>query len=469
MKNSLQLNLSQQLTLTPQLQQAIRLLQLSTIDLNQEIQEILESNPMLEISNSQHDITVSKKSDLSAEEKTSVVQDSSFHEHYASSSIKKKNDSEHTPDFIQFHTSTKTLQDHLRWQLDLTPFSETDYAIAIAIIDAINDDGFLTQTTEELQTLLSTQNNEIDLDEVEAVRHRIMRFDPIGTAALSLKECLLVQLEQLDSPPDNISMAKRIIEEELQLLGQHNYRQIMQNQKIDEKTLVGTLHLIQSLHPKPGSLIDSEKTQYVIPDVIVEKKNAQWHVSLNADALPHLAINRQYASLVKRANSSSDNTFLKNNLQEARWFLKSLQSRQTTLLKVATCIMRHQKAFLEEGEVVMKPLILNDIAKMLKMHESTISRVTTQKYIYTPRGIYELKYFFSSHVETKGGGECSSTAIRAVLKSIISNENHQHPLSDNQITLILKEQGINVARRTIAKYRESMGIPPSHERKSLEQ
>lgn len=468
MKASLQLQISQQLTLTPQLQQAIRLLQLSTIDLNQEIQEILETNPMLEIANSEHDITVAKKSDLSGEEKTSVVQDTSFHEHYASSPIKKKSDSDNTTDFIQFHTSTKTLQDHLRWQLDLSPISDTDYAIAIAIIDAVNDDGFLTQSIAELQQILTTQDHEIDLDEIEAVRHRLLRFDPVGTGALSLKECLLVQLSQLEDPQENIQLAKLIIEQDLQLLGQHNYRQIMQNHKIDEKTLLGILHLIQTLHPKPGSLIDSDKTQYVIPDVIVEKKNNQWHVRLNGDALPNISINRQYASLVKRANTSTDNTFLKNNLQEAKWFLKSLQSRQTTLLKVATCIIRHQKGFLEKGEVVMKPLILNDIAKILKMHESTISRVTTQKYIYTPRGIYELKYFFSSHVETSSGGECSSTAIRAVLKSIISNEKPTSPLSDNQIALILKGQGINVARRTIAKYRESMGIPPSHERKSLD-
>lgn len=466
MKTSLQLRLSQQLTLTPQLQQAIRLLQLSTIDLNQEIQEALESNPMLEISNTQHDITVAKKTDLSATEKPPVIQDTSFHEHYASAPPKKKT-YDGPLNQEQFHTSTTTLNDHLLWQLELTHMSDTDYAIAVAIIDAVNEDGFLTQTSEELQDILSDEAQTIELDEIEAVQHRIMRFDPIGCASHSLQECLLVQLEQLSLDKDFKDLAKKIIQDEIQLLGQHNYAQIMRHQKIKEKTLQDVLTLIQSLHPKPGRLIDAEETAYVIPDVIVEKTNDVWHVKLNGEAIPTLSINGQYASLVKRANNARDNTFLKNNLQEAKWFLKSLQSRQDTLLKVATCIMEYQHDFLEKGELVMKPLILNDIANKLDMHESTISRVTTQKYIYTPRGIYELKYFFSSHVDTKNGGECSSTAIRAVLKSIIANENQTKPLSDNQIAHILNEQGINVARRTIAKYRESMGIPPSNERKTL--
>jgi RNA polymerase sigma-54 factor len=467
MKTSLQLRLSQQLTLTPQLQQAIRLLQLSTVDLNQEIQEALETNPMLEISNTQHDITIAKKSDLSATEKPTVVQDTSFHEHYASAPISKKPMADKIINQEQFHSKTTTLNEHLLWQLTLTPMSDTDYAIAVALIDAINEDGFLTQTSEELQEILSSEHTPIGLDEVEAVRHRLLRFDPVGTAAHSLQESLLVQLEQMEFVTPHTDLTKRIIEQDIQLLGQHNYRQIMRNHKVDETTLQSALDLIQSLHPKPGNLIDSGETQYVIPDVIVEKEDDVWHVRLNGDALPSLGINGQYASLVKRANTTTDNTFLKSNLQEARWFLKSIQSRQDTLLKVASSIVELQHAFLEQGEVAMKPLILNKIAEKLDLHESTISRVTTQKYIHTPRGVYELKYFFSSHVETNSGGECSSTAIRAVLKSIIANENTRKPLSDNQIAHILNEQGINIARRTIAKYRESMGIPPSNERKSL--
>lgn len=463
MKASLQLNLSQQLTLTPQLQQAIRLLQLSTLDLNQEIQQILESNPMLEILDDNHDITVQKKSDVQKE--AQVTTDSNFDDNYAYQTVKKR--SSEDINFENFHSSKLTLHDHLLWQLDLSPMSETDMAIAIAIIDAVNDDGFLTQTSEEL--LHSIQRNEpnIELDEVEAVRHRIMRFDPIGVASHNLKESLLIQLDELPSDTPHLKKAKIVIDQDLELLGLHNYRQIIKNQQITEGELRYIVELIQSLNPRPGGLIESTNTEYVIPDVIVTKEKNTWRVRLNGDSIPKLSINGQYASLIQRANNSSDNTFLKNNLQEARWFLKSLQSRQDTLLKVATCIVEHQKDFLENGDESMKPLILNDVAKRLDMHESTISRVTTQKFIHTPRGVYELKYFFSSHVSTQTGGECSSTAIRAVIKKLIASENPQKPLSDNKITQILKDQGINVARRTIAKYREAMHIPPSNERKSL--
>jgi RNA polymerase sigma-54 factor len=241
----------------------------------------------------------------------------------------------------------------------------------------------------------------------------------------------------------------------------------MKNHQISEKTVDEILRIIQGLNPKPGNLIHQDITEYIIPDLTIKKVNTEWKVFLNQSVLPHLSINNQYASLIQRADNSADNQFLKNNLQEARWFLKSIQSRQETLLKVAMCIMEYQQGFLEFGDEAMKPLILNDIASALDLHESTISRVTTQKFIHTPRGVFELKYFFSSHVNTNAGAECSSTAIRAVIKKLIAAENRQKPLSDSKITLILEEQGIQVARRTVAKYREGMGIAPSNERKNI--
>jgi RNA polymerase sigma-54 factor len=282
-----------------------------------------------------------------------------------------------------------------------------------------------------------------------------------------LAETLLVQLEQLPLETNHLTLAKKIIVEDIDLLGQHNYRQLMKNHQINEKTVDEILQIIQRLNPKPGNVIHQDITEYIIPDITVKKVDNKWKVYLNQNVLPHLSINNQYAALIQRADNSIDNQFLKNNLQEARWFLKSIQSRQETLLKVATCIVEYQQGFLEFGEEAMKPLILNDVATALDMHESTISRVTTQKFMHTPRGVFELKYFFSSHVNTDTGGECSSTAIRAVIKKLILAENRKKPLSDSKIAELIAEQGIKVARRTVAKYREALGIAPSNERKVI--
>lgn len=466
MKATLQLAVSQHLTLTPQLQQAIRLLQLSTQDLNQEIQQALESNPMLEISSNDHNITIVKKGDVPALEKI-IAADASFHQNYASAPSKRSLHNQGSVNYENFISEERTLQDYLRWQLDLTPMSDTDYTIALTIIDAVNDDGFLTQSPDNILQGLLALNMCIELDEIEAVRHRLMRFDPLGVASLSLSECLLTQLLQLPDDTPARNHAQKILKTDITLLAQHNYRLLMRKYGIKEEELNAAIKLIQTLNPKPGNTIQPSKTEYVTPDVLVSKKDGQWVVRLNHDALPKLSINNHYASMIQRANNSSDNNFLKNNLQEARWFLKSIQSRQDTLLKVARCIIERQHGFLEKGEEAMQPLILNDIAEILGMHESTVSRVTTNKYIHTPRGVYELKYFFSSHLTTRTGGECSSTAIRALLKKLIANENQCKPLSDNKLSQILKEQGINVARRTIAKYREALGIAPSNERKVL--
>lgn len=464
MKATMQLNISQQLTLTPQLQQAIRLLQLSSQDLNIEIQEALESNPMLEISSNDHDITIDKKNNDSLPNEDSAIPEASFHEHYSSASHKMVSQDINYENFIGNEIN---LNDHLLWQLDLTPMTDMDQIIAYAIIDDVNDEGFLTHPPEEIFAALHASLTELEFDEFEAVRHRLMRFDPLGVCSENLAECLLTQLAAMPNTTPFQKLAMKMISKDIKLLGQHNYRKLTQKYRISQETLQSVLNLIQTLNPSPGNSIQANTAEYISPDVTVSKENGQWVVRLNNDVLPQLSINGKYASMIQRADNSKENVFLKNNLQEARWFLKSIQSRQETLLKVACCIIELQNDFLEQGEESMKPLILNDIAEKLGMHESTISRVTTQKYIHTPRGVFELKYFFSSHLSTKTGGECSSTAIRAVIKKLISDENIKKPLSDNQISLILKDKGINVARRTVAKYRETMGIPPSNERKGL--
>jgi RNA polymerase sigma-54 factor len=462
MKPSLQLNISQHLTLTPQLQQAIRLLQLSTLDLQLEIQQAVEANPML-------DATPGEDKDEPRDNATQTPDEfADFQWAQLYSNLNKRsNFDENDYNYENLHCTTTNLRDHLHWQLDLTPMSDVDRIIATSIIDAIDDDGFLTQSVAEIHTSLNSEAFPIDIDEVEMVRHRLQHFDPVGCAASTLAETLLAQLGQLPETNDDVELTKQIIRNDIELLGQHNYRQLMKNYHVNEASLDRVLQIIQRLNPKPGSIISQGNTEYIIPDITVKKIDGSWQVLLNQNILPRLSINNHYASMIQRADNSADNVFLKNNLQEARWFLKSIQSRQETLLKVARCIVDYQVDFLEHGEEAMKPLILNDVALALDMHESTISRVTTQKFMHTPRGVFELKYFFSSHVATDNGGECSSTAIRAVIKKIIASENRSKPLSDSKIAQLIGEQGIQVARRTVAKYREAMSIAPSNERKTI--
>lgn len=462
MKPSLQLSIGQHLTLTPQLQQAIRLLQLSTIDLQQEIQQAVESNPMLEATPPAEDRDESRTDNKQNNDEFADFQWSQLY-----SSSKRNGFDDNDYNFDNIHCTTTNLRDHLRWQLDLSPMSDIDRVIAATLIDAINDDGFLTTPLADLHLSLSCDDAPIEMEEINAVRHRLHLFDPVGCVAVNLAETLLIQLEQLPLDTAHIALAKKIIQNDIDLLGQHNYRQLMKNHQINEQNIDDVLRVIQTLNPKPGNVIHHHITEYVIPDLTVKKVDNLWRVQLNQSILPSLSINDHYASLIQRADNSRDNQFLKNNLQEARWFLKSIQSRQETLLKVATCIVEYQQGFLELGDEAMKPLILNDVAQALDMHESTISRVTTQKFMLTPRGVFELKYFFSSHVNTDSGGECSSTAIRAVIKKLIVAENRKKPLSDSKITLLIAEQGIKIARRTVAKYREAMGIAPSNERKNI--
>ena len=494
MKQSLQLKLGQQLVMTPQLQQAIKLLQLSTLDLQHEIQEALETNPMLELQEAHEDgaegdsmdgadgAESTRTSDAAARDDSDgdstetsydgdipdeLPVDTQWDDVYqspVSSSAPPPPDSDF--DIDSRNSISETLSDHLLWQLNLTRMSDTDRVIAMAIIDSTDDNGRLTAPIEEIHASL-VPDLDVELDEAVAVLHRLQQFDPPGICTHDLRECLLVQLQQL--PPDipYLTEAKLVINRYMNLLGNRDYAQLMRRSKIREPELKEVLALIQSLTPNPGQSVGEDNTEYVVPDVFVTKKNGTWMVELNPDIAPRLRINEGYAGLVKRADNSADNTYMRDSLQEARWFLKSLQSRNETLMKVATRIVEHQRGFLEYGEEAMKPLVLHDIAEAVDMHESTISRVTTQKYMHTPRGIFELKYFFSSHVNTASGGECSSTAIRALIKKLIAAENPRKPLSDSKITNLLAEQGIKVARRTIAKYRESLVIPPSNERKRL--
>lgn len=483
--------------MTPQLQQAIRLLQLSTLDLQNEIQEALDTNPMLEVA--EEDLKESNKEESVNSQSEKPIQealpnnettgddvewtqnipeelpvDTSWDDVYqsapASSSTPAQSEDDH---FESQRTSTESLQDHLMWQLNLTPFSDKDYTIALTIIDDIKPCGMLSSSIQDIHTSLQSNIDDIDEDEVFAVLHRLQQFDPPGVASQNIGECLLIQLKQLeqqtdsDEPIAGLKTAKAIVVDYLELLASRDYKTLMRKLRAKEEELKHAIALIQATNPRPGEDIGSNDTEYVIPDVFVTNKNDRWVVELNPDIAPKIQINNQYAGLVKRADSSSDNTYLKDNLQEARWFIKSLQSRNETLLKVATAIIEKQRDFLNFGEEAMKPLVLHDIAEIVEMHESTISRVTTNKYMHTPKGIFELKYFFSSHLSTNSGGECSSTAIRAIIKKLIAAENVAKPLSDSKITALLSEQGVKVARRTIAKYRESMSIPPSNERKQL--
>ncbi len=496
MKQSIQLRLGQHLTMTPQLQQAIRLLQLSAVDLQTEIQEALDSNLMLEAtddattseSDAQSDglaldeglerdrINNAEIAKLEAEALPSTQTDipeelpvdSAWEDVYESVAAPTGLADANQADYEIQRGASETLRDHLMWQLNLTPLGDTDRIIATVIVDAIQDDGYLGTSLEEIrQGLVEHEGLELEADEVEAVLRSVQNFDPTGVAARNPKECLQIQLQQIDPGTPWLAEARQLVDQYLDLLAAQQYQQLKRKMKLPDEALHNAIDLVRSLNPRPGRLIEDNQTQYITPDVFVQKKSGVWKVELNPEASPRLKINAHYASLVRRADNSDDNVYLKNHLQEARWFLKSLQSRNETLLKVATSIVEHQRAFLEYGEEAMKPLVLRDVAEDVAMHESTISRVTTQKYMRTPRGIFELKYFFSSHVGTSGGGECSATAIRALIKKLVAAEKPNKPLSDNKIAEILSEQGINVARRTVAKYRESMAIPPSNERKRL--
>lgn len=485
MKPTLQLRMGQQLTMTPQLQQAIRLLQLSSLELQQEIQLALEQNPLLEqedqTEQDEHDDT--ELDTLSAPQNEQLATDKAMEQHQLSDElpIDTQWDEIYTAsaggsgsaglpegleDTVYQGETTETLQDYLLWQMQLTPFSETDQAIALAIIDAIDEAGYLSI---DISTILASVNGgeqHIEADEVEAVLKRIQHFDPLGVAARSVQECLRIQLHALPKGTPWLAKACEVIEQHLDLLGNRDYRTLQRQAKLKEEELRAVLALIQQLEPRPGNRLIHHNAEYVIPDVLVSKHEGVWQVELNPEAMPKIRLNQTYAAM-GQSSRGADGQFIRQHTQDAKWFIKSLESRNETLLKVANCIVEQQQAFFEYGPEAMKPMVLNQVAEVVEMHESTISRVTTQKFLHSPKGVFELKYFFSSHVGTDGGGECSSTAIRAFIKKLVGAENPVKPLSDSKIAQLLAEQGIQVARRTIAKYRESLAIPPSNQRKRL--
>lgn len=487
MKQSLELKLGQRLTMTPQLQQAIKLLQLSAIDLKTEIQEALEENPMLEeqdggldseLEDSEvfdseetyedqakfdHNISVANENTTAVSEENEITQ---WSEHFESHITGIRNEN-NAPEIEDRSSKPTTLKDHLLWQMCMVPFSETDREIATALIDAIDEDGYLTTSIDEIVSILAKEDTQIDADEVQATLHQIQNFDPIGVGARDLKECLLIQLRQFDQNLTQIERAEALITNHFDLLSSKALPQIKRQMKLDDESLNDTIKIIQGLHPRPGSAIATLRPNYVVPDVIVKRIKNEWRAELNREAFPHLRINRAYQALLGQSNGGSEKKYLQNHLQEARWFIKSLDQRDETLLKVAKSIIERQREFFEHGEQAMRPMVLHDIASALDLHESTISRATTQKYMLTPRGIFELKYFFSSHVSTADGGTCSSTVIRELIKQFVDSESPTKPISDSQIAKLLGQQGINVARRTIAKYRENMNIPASSQRKAI--
>ncbi|NKN33846.1 RNA polymerase factor sigma-54 [Marichromatium bheemlicum] len=491
MKQTIQLRLGQHLTMTPQLQQAIRLLQLSTLELQKEIQEALDSNLMLEeaeeadrfagngedTANGEHGPEELHANDQGSAERElqsetnqipeELPVDTQWTDVYDSYLPPSSQGGTENADFDPFlHQSRpQTLHDHLIWQLNLTRLSERDEMIAEAVIDAIDARGYLRADLEELLATLG--DDQISAEEVATMVHRVQSFDPPGVGARDLAECLQIQLRQLPTETPQRDLALAICRDGFEYLPRKDIAALMRRFKQGEAEIRNALALICRLHPHPGDLIAQEPPEYVVPDIFVRKQNGRWSVELNPESTPKLRVNADYARLIRRADTSTDGVTLRNHLQEARWFIKSLASRNDTVLRVGAKIVEMQQAFFDHGEEAMRPMVLRDVAEALELHESTVSRVTTQKYMHTPRGTLEFKYFFSSHVSTTSGGECSSTAIRALIRKLIAAEPARKPLSDSKIAAELAERGIQVARRTVAKYREAMGIPPSNERKRL--
>ncbi len=481
MKLSVGLKVANSLSLTPQLQQAIRLLQLSSLELEQEIQIQLDSNPLLEkieeesLTESLAALENKESDDLTTELNADHLPDdlpvdTEWDDVYTHQSTALA-----TPEFEEREDNRQvqlSLKEHILEQVNLLHFSKIDQLIAYCIVDALDDKGFLDAEIEEIilaaQQLLSEMDieEEIEEDEVLVVLKHIQRLDPLGIGSRNLAECLKVQLEFLPKDVEYLNEAKNLLQY-YELLIANDLNKLLKQTGLTKDQLKFAINLLKTLKPYPGMDFDRQESDYQIPDVVVSKKDLHWQVQLNPDVLPKLRINSFYSSMIRRADQSEDNLYLRNQMLEAKNFIKSIDERHKTLLKVASCIVEHQKAFLEIGPEAMKPLVLRDVAEEVELHESTVSRVTTNKYMLTPRGLFELKYFFSSHVGTTAGGEASSTAIRAMIKKLVANENLRKPLSDNVIATLLKDEGIEVARRTVAKYRESLHIPSSSERKVL--
>lgn len=472
LKPSLQLKLGQQLTMTPQLQQAIRLLQLPALELQAHIRELLETNVMLEPTEDteatgtfeaepQIQEPEPERPERAQEESQVEVVDEGWGEQSvgASETPWNSDDDERQQEFAD--ASGQSLQEHLLWQLELAKLAPRELGIARAIIDSINDDGYLTEPLEEIAQTLRPEI-ECDAAEVGSVLTLVQALDPPGVGARSVGECIELQLRQLDPATPGFNTAIEIARHHLELVAERELSLLRRELRATEEEIACALALVRSCHPRPGSTVSTGSAEYVVPDVFVRRTDHGWSVEINSATLPRVRLNNSYASLIGR---NASHATMRAQLQEARWLLKSLEIRHETLIKVARSIVERQQAFLEHGDEHMRPMILKDIAEAVGMHESTISRVTSGKYMHTPRGVFELRYFFSSQVEGADGSGTSSTAIRAKIKKLVKEEDAETPLSDGRIAELLSGEGIPVARRTVAKYREAMGIAPSNERR----
>lgn len=489
MKPALQLRLSQHLALTPQLQQSIKLLQLSTVEMQQEIERYLLENPMLERDDEPGGETFTAAQQFDSPQSSEGQKEQRAEREEQDARDVREQDVPSTPsdvdddrwssdagtftgagrdedddsDSHDVHAATISLRDHLSWQLGMTQLSERDRSLVRFMIEALDDDGYLSAPLQELWETLPAEY-EIEIEELEIALRHIQNFDPVGIGARSPKECLTLQMKVLPISAER-TLALTIIDKYLELLAARDFAKIRRLTGCDDEALKTAHALIVSLNPRPGARFAQIEARYITPDVIVKKLKGQWTAYINPDAYPRLRINRLYAEILGRQRRSNGN--LTGQLQEARWLIKNMQQRFETIHRVTQAIVDRQRQFFEHGEVAMRPLVLREIADILGLHESTVSRVTSQKYMATPRGIFELKYFFGSHVSTDTGGACSATAIRALIKQLIGAENSKKPLSDSQLSEILGQQGIVVARRTVAKYRESLNIPPVNLRKTL--
>jgi RNA polymerase sigma-54 factor len=476
MRPTLQLKLSQHLALTPQLQQSIRLLQMSTIELEQELEKYVSENPLLEREEVEYAPTLPQPGSNEAEaaasasekpepepvaEPPSSADDDSWLGEEGSYSSSTGSFDDDDNEYQDVQAATTSLREHLTWQLGLMTIPERDRTLVQCLIEALDDDGYLTQSLEELAETLPAEL-EIEPEELQIALRHLQYFDPTGVGARNAQECLALQLAILPTDETQV-LALKIVRDHLALLAGRDFIKLKKLTGCDDDSLRAAQLLIRSLNPRPGAQYTALAARYVTPDVVVRKLRGHWTVNVNSDAFPRLRINSLYAQILSKQRGSG----LAGQLQEARWLIKNIQQRFDTILRVAQAIVDRQRQFLDHGEVAMRPLVLREIADILGLHESTVSRVTTQKYMATPRGIFELKYFFGSHVATETGGACSATAIRALIKQLIGAEEPKKPLSDSQISEVLGQQGIVVARRTIAKYREALNIPPVNLRKSI--
>jgi len=478
MKPALQFRLSQHLTLTPQLQLSIRLLQLSTLELNQELETFLADNPLLEREDPVTDSSPAParlngeetaRTETPAEEsnaETATPESSPVElDWFAGAASGGGSGDDEESDYPQVAAELPSLREHLLEQLTLTHLEQRDRNLVTFLIEALNEDGYLGQPFEELAALLPAEL-EIELDDLQIALKHLQNLDPTGVGARNCAECLELQLLAMPEATPARTLALAIDREHLALLASHDFSRLKKTLQCSDEELRQAQHLIQSLNPHPGAAFTPTEARYIVSDVIVKKTKNVWVANINPEAIPKLRINRMYAEILQNNRGQSSGQ-MSHQLQEARWLIKNVQQRFETILRVSQAIVDRQRQFLDHGEVAMRPLVLREIADTLGLHESTVSRVTTQKFMFTPRGIFELKYFFGSHVSTETGGAASSTAIRALIKQLVAAEDRKIPLPDSRIAEILGQQGIVVARRTIAKYRESLHIPPVSLRKSL--